>query len=595
MKTLVIVESPTKCAKIQQILGDKYLVMSSKGHITDLAKGGKFGLGIDIDNNFKPRYVINQDKLDIVNNLLEAAKKADKILLFADPDREGEAISWHLRERLKDTDKPILRGTFKEITKKAILDAIKNTGDVNEHLFKSQEARRMLDRIVGFMASSYLMNYFGQGLSAGRVQSVVSRMIIDREAEIDKFVPEEYWNIFVNLSKNNKDNLIVKYDLKVKDQKTANEIVSLSKSVAKFIVKDVISSEEKKSPPPPLNTAALQQIMSKNFGISADKVMKAAQFLYENGYCTYIRTDSVRTEDDALNSVRDFISKNNYKLPKKPNIFKNKDAAQDAHECIRPTDLELSPFNNVEIIDPTQKKVYETIWKYFVASQMSPAIFNTLKITVYPEGNKNEIFKATGKAIKELGYLEILGTNANSEINLPLLSKDDELILFGDNAVKSEKKHTQPPPRYTQHALGKELEDRGIGRPATYAEIFSKIAGRGYVIQDGSVYKPTDLGKKVNEELIKFFEFMDYDYTSTMEKKLDDIAEAKADQLNMLKDFFITFKKSLDKAYISKGASLCDKCGFSMVEKISKKGEKFIACSNYPKCRNILNKNLKAA
>lgn len=589
MKTLIIVESPAKGEKIKKFLGKDYEVLASKGHITDLAKGGRFGLGINIEQDFKPHYVLMEDKIETLNKLLAAAKKCDQILIASDPDREGEAIAWHLRARLADTEKPIKRITFKEITKKAVTESLKNVRDVDEKVFHSQEARRILDRIVGFTVSPFLMNYFGPKLSAGRVQSVVTRMIIDREVEIENFKPEEYWNINVALSNDNKTSFIAKYDTKITNQKTADAVTDVMKKASKFVVSEVISDEEKKKAPPPLITSTLQQIMSKNYSVPADRAMKAAQSLYENGYCTYIRTDSTRTEEDALKDVRQWLSDNKHSVPAKPNIFPNKDASQDAHECIRPSDLSLDPTNNVEIIDPDQKLVYEVIWKSFVASQMTPAVYDTLKITLYPDSDPKSKVRAGGKALKDPGYLKILGTNAATSIDLPSLSKGDELKLFGKTPVATEKKATQPPPRYTQYTLGKELDARGIGRPATYAEIFNKITGRDYVTVTNNVYKPTALGRKINDELVKFFEFMDYGYTANMELQLDEIANKNKDHVKMLKDFYVPFKKSLDNAYVNHGAGICEKCTHPMVVRAAKNGSKFIGCSNYPKCKNTKN------
>lgn len=589
MKTLIIVESPAKGEKIKKFLGKDYEVLASKGHITDLAKGGRFGLGINIEQDFKPHYVLMEDKIETLNKLLAAAKKCDQILIASDPDREGEAIAWHLKERLADTEKPIKRITFKEITKKAVTESLKHVRDVDEKVFHSQEARRILDRIVGFTVSPFLMNYFGPKLSAGRVQSVVTRMIIDREVEIENFKPEEYWNVNVALTNDNKTSFVAKYDTKITNQKTADSVADVMKKANKFVVSEVISDEEKKKAPPPLITSTLQQIMSKNYSVPADRAMKAAQSLYESGYCTYIRTDSTRTEEDALKEVREWLADNKYAVPAKPNLFPNKDASQDAHECIRPTDLSLDPANNVEIIDPDQKLVYEVIWKNFIASQMTPAVYDTLKITLHPENDPKYKVRTGGKALKDPGYLKMLGTNAATAIDLPSLSKGDELSLYGKTPVVTEKKSTQPPPRYTQYTLGKELDNRGIGRPATYAEIFNKITGRDYVTVTNNVYKPTPLGRKINDELVKFFEFMDYGYTANMELQLDEIANKNKDHVKMLKEFYSTFKKSLDNAYVNHGAGICEKCTHPMIVRTAKNGSKFIGCSNYPKCKNTKN------
>lgn len=589
-KTLVIVESPNKIKKIQSILGEKYIVKASVGHITDLIKGGPHGIGIDIQNGFKPKYAIMQDKVAVVNELMKAAAECDEVLIFSDPDREGESIAWHLRERLKDVGKPIKRSTFKEITKKEITKALKNLRDVDEDLVASQEARRILDRIVGFMVSPYLINTFNDKLSAGRVQSVVTKMIIDRENEINSFVSEDFWTLQAELVNSKKESVIFKYENKILDEEFANELESKLKS-STYTIEDVISSEEKKNPPPPLITSTLQQIMSKQFGMSPDKTMKAAQSLYEFGYVSYIRTDSVRTEDDALNNVRDYITNTLSKsVPTKPNVFKNKDASQDAHECIRPTDLSLIPNNNHSIIDSDEKKVYEMIWKYFIASQMTPAIFDTLKIIAHCDLDPTVKLKVSGKAIKDKGYLELLGSSAADKIDLPLLKVGDKLSLKDNKSVLLEKKKTQPPPRFAEDILLKELEKKEIGRPATYAEILTKITNRDYVVKKGNVYHPTDLGKKITQDLSKFFTFMDYDYTAKMEKNLDQIAEKKKDKVSMLQEFFDQFKVELNNAYVSHGNILCDKCGMSMIVRKNKEGKEFYACSQFPKCKNAKSK-----
>jgi DNA topoisomerase-1 len=589
MKTLVIVESPAKAEKIQSYLGKDYVVLASKGHITDLAKGGRFGLGVDVDKDFKPHYVLMEDKLETLDTLLKATKKVDRILIASDPDREGEAIAWHLQERLKDTDLPIKRVVFGEIKKSVIQKAVQNPRDVDLNLFHSQEARRILDRLVGFMASPFLMNFFGPKLSAGRVQSVVTRMVIDREREIEAFIPEEFWTIQVSLSKDSKTGFMTKYSGRPTDQATAEAAKNkLAAKGAQFTVSEVISSDEAKYPMPPLVTSTLQRIMSKEHGFSADRTMKAAQSLYENGYCTYIRTDSVRIGDEALADARQYLTDHKLPIPAKAPTYKNKDAAQDAHECIRPSDLSLEPNNNYAMIDPDEKLVYETIWKYFLASQMTPAIYDTLKVTAHVVGDPSAEVKASGKALKTKGYLEILGVSDDSKIDIPLLNKGDLLQHFGRSPVKMEKKQTQPPPRYSEDKLIKELDAKNIGRPATYAELLSKITARNYVEKKGQVFHATDLGKKITDELLKFFTFMDYDYTAKMEKQLDEIEAGKANHVDMLKKFYPEFQKELNKAYIGHGANMCPKCGSPMSIRTTKTG-KFWGCSGYPKCRHTVN------
>lgn len=586
MKTLVIVESPAKGQSIQKYLGKDYVVMASKGHITDLAKGGKHGLGVDVDKNFKPHYVLIEDKLDIMDGLIAAAKKVDRIFVASDPDREGEAIAWHLADRLADVGKPIKRVVFNEIKKSVVQKAVQNPRDVDINLFHSQEARRILDRLVGFTASPFLMNFFGPKLSAGRVQSVVTRMVIDREREIEAFVPEDFWTIQVVLSKDGKNGFNTKFNGRPTNEKDALAAKS-TLNVNPYVVSEVLSSEEAKYPQPPLVTSTLQRIMSKEHGFSADRTMKAAQSLYENGYCTYIRTDSVRAGDEAIKEVRDWLTANKHPIPKKAPTYKNKDAAQDAHECIRPSDLTLEPNSNYAMVNPDEKLVYETIWKHFVASQMTPAIYDTLKMTAHIQGDKKNEVKASGKALKAKGFLDILGIVDDSKIDIPLLNVGDVLNLFGKIPVQLEKKSTQPPPRYSEDKLIKELDSRNIGRPATYAELLSKITARNYVEKKGSVFHATDLGKKITDELAQYFTFMDYDYTAKMEKQLDEIEGGKVNHVDMLKKFYPEYKQELNKAYTNHGSALCNQCDSPMVVRTAKSdGSKFLACTGYPKCRN---------
>jgi len=586
MKTLVIVESPAKAHKIQDILGKDYIVMASKGHITDLAKGGRFGLGVDIENDFRPRYVLMEDKIETLDALLAASKKVDRILVASDPDREGEAIAWHLAARLADTGKPIKRMVFNKIKKDVLQKSLKEIRDIDLNLFHSQEARRILDRLVGFMASPFLMNFFGPKLSAGRVQSVVTRMVIDREREIESFVPEDYWTIQTKLTTAKGESFVAKYAGKLTNQADA-DTAKASLDTKDYVISEVLASEEKRSPQAPLVTSTLQRIMSKTYGFDAERTMKAAQSLYEGGYVSYIRTDSVRVGDEDIEAVRSWLKTNKYATPSKPNAFKNKDAVQDAHECIHPTDLDLVPGKQYAIIDPDEVIVYETIWKSFVASQMTPAVYDTLSVTAHPKGNAKCKVKAGGKALKDKGYLEMFGVDDGEGINIPAVSVGDAVTLTGKGALKMEKKSTQPPPRFSEDKLIKELVNRNIGRPATYAELLSKITARTYVEKKGNVYHATDLGKKITDELSQYFTFMDYNYTAKMEHQLDEIESGKVNHIDMLKKFFPEFKKELDKAYLGHGGLLCDQCGSPMATRTAKAdGSKFLACSSFPKCRN---------
>jgi DNA topoisomerase I len=593
MKTLVIVESPSKAKTIQGYLGKDYKVVASKGHICDLGKGSKHGIGVEVENNFKPHYVIIDDQVGTVDMLMREAEQVDQILLAPDNDREGESIAWHLADRLIDMKRPIKRIGFHEITKKAILEAIKNPRDINMPLFKSQEARRILDRLVGFMASPFLMNFFGAGLSAGRVQSVVTKMVVDKEREIEAFVPEEYWVIQASLANKANEHFTAKYEPKVKDAATASKIkTELEKDT--FVVLDVNASEEKKKPQPPLITAKLQQIMSKGYSISPDRTMKAAQSLYEAGYITYMRTDSIRINPDALKNAREWLKTNKYDIPKTANVFKNKNAAQDAHECIRPTDLSMEP-NNFTFSNSDEKVVYDVIWKYFLASQMMPAIYDTLKVSIQAKSNKKHILKASGKALRSEGYLAILGVVDKSSIDIPNLQVGEELSLAGKNPITAEQKYTQPPARFSEANLIKHLEEKEIGRPATFSELLSKISARNYVEKRGNVFHPTELGKQITDELSKFFSFMNENYTAEMETKLDLIETGATDQLKMLQEFFEPFKQELNKAYVSHGAEICAKCQSPMALKKANNGNQFWSCINWPRCRFSKNYVVSAA
>jgi len=588
VKTLLIVESPSKGKTIQKYLGKDFIVLASKGHITELAKTGKHNLGIDIERGFKPHYILMEDKVATLDELLVAAKKVDQVFIASDPDREGEAISWHLAQRLDGIEKPIKRVVFHEIKKKAIQKALSEPREIDQNLFHSQEARRILDRIVGFMASPFLMNFFGPNLSAGRVQSVVTKMIIDREKEIEVFVPEDFWTIQVSLSKDKSSGFFTKYPGKLTDVNTAEDMRNRL-MVNDYIVSDVVSSEEKKQPSPPLVTSTLQRLMSRLHGFEADQTMAAAQALYEAGHCTYIRTDSVRVSDESLDDVRKWIGDHGFDLPKKANVYKNKDAAQDAHECIRPTDLS-NESKDIYFSSDDEKLVYEAIWKAFIASQMVPAVYSTLKVTAHVRDDQAAEVKASGKALKSPGFMEILGITDESKIEIPVLTKGDELSLFGKNPVKMEKKRTQPPPRINLDELIKDLEHKKIGRPSTFAELVSKITSRNYVEKKGNVFYPTELGKKITSVLSDYFTFMDYNYSANLEELLDGIAAGKINHIDMLKKFYPDFKSELDRAYLGHGGTLCDKCGSPMVIKTAKAtGEKFVACTGFPTCRNTKN------
>jgi len=579
---LLIVESPKKAQVIQKYLGSEFVVKSCYGHIRDLGKGGFKGIGIDINNNFRPYYEIT--KIKVLEELITEAEKCSEIFLFSDNDREGESISWHLKQMLESSGKKISRVSCQEITKKSIEQALKTTRDIDINLFKSQEARRILDRIVGFMVSPFLIETYGQNLSAGRVQSVAVRMIVDREQEIVGFKPEEYWNVFAKFAYN--DRVVdTKLKNKISNKKQLDNIIGIINKNKEFIVKSVVGQNKKQYSPPPFTTISLQQYMSKVHGFSPERTMQAAQSLYETGYCTYIRTDSTRSSPEAISSVREWLTTNEFDIPKSYNEFTNKSSAQDAHECIHPTNVKDLPKDS-KSLTKDESIVYRSIWTSFVASQMTPAIWNTLTIKISPRTDDKIIFVASGKALEYKGYLELIGTADTDKITLPML-KETEILTLSNSGLRTEQKFTQPSARYTDYSLLQELEKKSIGRPATYADIFKKITERNYIEKQGASYKPTELGKKIITSLVNKFPFMEYKYSANMEKQLDDIASGVLDQKEMLHGFFVPFQKRLNEAYMELGHSICGKCGSHMTQKLNKRdGSKFMACAAYPHCKN---------
>lgn len=585
---LLIVESPGKIQKIQKIVGDDYIVKASVGHITELAKTGDANTGVDIKNNFKPKYIVSKDKMNVLSDLINTATTCEMIYLCTDPDREGESISWHLKERLSTLDIPFKRASFKELTKKAILKALNDAGDIDYKLVESQEARRILDRIVGFKVSPFLMKSYNETLSAGRVQSVATKLICEREQEIKAFTPEEFFNLYANLKHTQKD-FVVKLDKRFKTKKEADDCANVIVQSKKIIVESVESEQKKEKPQPPLVTATLQQVMSKKFGYSADKTMAAAQRLYEKGAITYLRTDSVRAEPEATKSLRDWLDTNNHAKSPKENVFKNKDASQDAHECIRPTDMDTLCDNGFLFVNDEEKNTYDMIWKYFAASQMTDAIYNTLKITLSLQSDPSLKFKVSGKALFDQGYLKIFNESQTSSIDIPNVQQGDLFDINDSKQVKVEQKKTQAPPRYAEDVLIKELVSKEIGRPATYAQILTTISSRNYVEKKGNTYYGTEKGIEVTQKLNKYFRFMDYKFTADMEKNLDDIAHNKVEKNKMLKEFYENLTIDLAAAYKDANISLCPDCSNPLVDRTNKKtGEAFKGCSGYPKCNFVL-------
>lgn len=632
-KNLVIVESPAKAKTINKYLGSDYLVLASIGHIKDLPSKG---LGVDIENNFEPTYEVIPDikkrnNKKTVSDLKKAAKAADAIYLAADPDREGEAICQHLAEEIvpKKPKKEVFRVMFNEITKNAIKEAFNHPKQVNKNLVDAQQARRILDRLVGYKVSPILWKNIGGKLSAGRVQTVAVRLVVDREREIEAFKQTEYWTIIANLSAKlppkfdarlyKVEDLTVKtsgfdQDLKksethIKDETTAKSIVEEAEKES-FVVESVTTKERKRNPTPPFITSKLQQEASRKLSFPVKKTMSVAQKLYEGielgkegavGLITYMRSDSTRVSDTALAEVRDFIGGEygqNY-LPAKPNFYKSKGGAQDAHEAIRPTDATRTPESLKQYLSPDEYKLYRLIWQRFVASQMSAAIFDQTTIDIKAG---RFTFRATGSVQKFDGFLKVYqegrdekveagSEDDDSELNLPQTEKGEVLKL---NELKPEQHFTEPPPRYSEATLVKALEEKGIGRPSTYAAIMTTIQDREYVERIEGRFHPTGLGTTVNDVLVAgFTDLFNPTYTARMEEQLDEIEAGNINWRDAMRGFYDKFSIDLKNAEVSlkdkKKASIptdeiCQTCGSPMVIKFGRFGQ-FLACENYPECK----------
>lgn len=584
---LVIVESPGKVKSISQKLGSGYTVRPTGGHIIDLSKGrGGGDIGVDIQNGFKPRYEVNPDKRDKIKAIIDAAKTADEIFVASDSDREGEAIAFHIAEQLKSINKPLKRIDFHEITEKTLRKAILNPRPFDQHLYDAQQARRVLDRIVGFMVSPYLSQKLGDKLSAGRVQSVALRMIVDREEEIEVFVPESFYNISATLS--NGEKFVAKYPNRVEKEEEAKKIKA-DLDVSTYKIDDVQAKQMLRKASPPLITSTLQQEASTKLKFAGERTMKAAQELYEAGHITYLRTDSVRNSAESIVEVRDFLVKNGFDIPKQPNEYKNKDQAQDAHEAIRPTHVDKHP--DKIALTGDQQQIYNLIWRMFIASQMQPAVFDVVKVTV--QASKGHKLLAEGKTLREEGWMFMAKDFIKKEkdVTLPKLAAGDVVELVPPK-VKMEKSQTKPPPRYTEATLIAELDRKEIGRPSTYTSIISKISNRKYVKSTTAGFMPTELGRQVSGDLKVAFSFMDYMYTANMEKSLDKIAEGKLDYLSMMTKFFDEFKVEFQKARNNQGQLTgipCPKCGGDTVLRKSKYGF-FAGCVKYKAgCDGIVN------
>lgn len=635
---LVIVESPTKAKKINQYLGKNYTVKASMGHVRDLPKSK---LGVDIENDFEPKYVIPTRSRKTVTALKKLAKDADSIILATDPDREGEAIAWHLLHAFKDEKlkNKTHRAVFHEITKDAVKNALANPGTINDDLVDAQQARRVLDRLVGYQLSPVLWKKIRAGLSAGRVQSVALRLIVEREEEIDAFDPEEYWEVDVKLQTNNQEELIarVKEINGKKYEPTQKEHVDAIRDWVKkanYQVKQVERKKRQRKPYPPFTTSTLQQQAASRLGFSSKQTMTLAQQLYEQGLITYHRTDSVNLSQQAIGMARDYITKEFGKdyLPAKANVYKSKSKnAQEAHEAIRPTSANPSPAMEGRL-DAGHAKLYDLIFRRFVASQMVPAVYDLTAIIIDGQHDQGQLeARTSGSVITNPGWMKLFPSN--SDTFLPAVSAKDKLSF---QQLLAEQKFTQPPPRYNDASLVKELEKRGIGRPSTYSSIIEVLLNRRYVRRESRAFIPTTIGKTVAKFLLKYFEkIMDYDFTANLEDQLDDISLGKKQWVKVVKDFYDPFSSKLQEVGetaermqvpVEPLDKPCPKCGVSEDEfqKLHEQGKtisthpegwepprdkegkidkgehgelvvrtgrfgKFISCSRYPDCDYTAN------
>lgn len=620
MKKLIIVESPAKAGTIKKFLGKNVEVVASKGHLRDLPKSR---LGVDIDNNFNPEYINVRGKGDLIKELKKKAKNSDVIYLATDPDREGEAIAWHLATLLDLNLSENNRVTFNEITKEAVKKAVDEPRKINMDLVDAQQARRVLDRIVGYKTSPILWKKVKSGLSAGRVQSVALRIIIEREEEIRNFVPEEYWNINVLLTDNKIEFLSQFYGKngkkqKLKSKEEVDEIVNSIKN-NKFIVKEVKIGQRKKNPTPPFTTSTLQQAASRSINFNIKKTMSVAQKLYEGikipkkgttGLITYMRTDSTRISEEARKKAEVIISSSYGEEYFENRYFKTKASAQDGHEAIRPSYPELKPEDIKEYLSNDEYKLYKLIYQRFLASLMKPAIYDTITLKI---NNNDYEFRTSGSKLNFLGFLKVYGIKefnkseklereeSNKEENdieenefekFPEVKIDQEVFYIKENAKQS---FTEPPVRYTEASIVKKLEENGIGRPSTYVPTINTIEARRYIKKEKKTLVPTELGEIVNKLLVKNFDdVFNVKFTFGIEEKFDYVAEGKENWINILNIFYSAFKKDLDKCEEIEekieikdevSEEICEICGKHMVYKMGRFG-KFLACMGYPECKN---------
>ncbi|MDA3809162.1 MAG: type I DNA topoisomerase [Spirochaetaceae bacterium] len=622
LKKLLIVESPAKAKTIKKILGKDFTVKASVGHIRDLKSGrGKNAFGIDIENNYEPEYIVIKGKEKTVKELQKSASEVDEIYLAPDPDREGEAIAWHLQEIIGKTDKPVKRVTYSAVTKKAVQYAIDNPGEINMDRVHAQQGRRILDRLVGFSLSPFLWKKVAKNLSAGRVQSVAVRMVVDRDREIAAFVPEEFWRINASIFPQGKKKDIFEAALKTWNGKkfalgsdfaekgeSVKEIAEILRK-ADYKIEKVDKKRSKGKPGAPYITSTLQQAASTKLSFGTSKTMSVAQKLYEGieldsgltGLITYMRTDSTNIAPEAIEEVREFI-KNTYSdkyLPEKGNIYASKKNAQEAHEAIRPSSVENTPERVKDFLSKDQFRLYEIIWQRFVASQMNPAEYDITTITISADEG---MFEAKGRVEVFDGYTVLVGENKiiqkgkeeDKYQKLPKLETETAVEL---DQLEESQHFTKPPPRYSEASLVKAMEKEGIGRPSTYAPIIKTIRERGYVRLEKRAFHATELGMAVNDILLRnFTNIMDLQFTAGMEENLDEVEQGKINWVKVIDDFYKPFHSRLDDAMEKAeplkgrdyaGEETCPVCGGSLVIRYSKNGA-FLGCKNYPECKGLL-------
>jgi DNA topoisomerase-1 len=562
---------------------DEYHCIASYGHITQIRDSGVFNMGIDVNKNFEIHYEISPNKVATLQKIMDKVEECDSVLIGSDPDREGEGIAFALFSKLKGFNKPIKRITFSEITKAALMKALASPRDLDLSLVAAQECRNVLDKIVGYRVSPMISSILGgkSPLSAGRVQSIMIKIITDREQAIEQFQPETYFTIAVPLSFN--DQLFqTKFERKISTKEDADQTKAfLTDPSTTYTVNKVTAKNEKVSPPPPFTTSTLGQYMAKKFKFDADKTAGIAAKLFELGAITYPRSDSPSISEEALSALLKYLKDNKLQTPSKPYNYKSKNQnSQEAHECIRPTNLSVATISGTQ----DEKTVYSVIRQRFIACQMAPAVYATLKIAIDAKGSKKETLSTSGKTLKSPGFLSYLGVQDNSQINIPDLKKGDICTLSG--VITPIEKQTKPPARFNESGLLETLERMEIGRPSTTPALIRKILDRKYVEKIDGIYHPMEMGRKIVNQLSGKFDFMDYDFTVQIEKKLDLIAEGKETYLNTMRTFYDGLSKQISAMYEAEKFDMCS-CGGVFKERTSKDGKVFFGCSNYPSCSNI--------